>query len=80
MMMTSEPRSDLTSLTHLAVLLKLCLFDTSKTITATEESRMYEGIRLLKRSWPAVSQSWSRTVRSSRYMVFERKSMPIVAE
>ena len=37
------------------------------------------GIRLRKRSWPAVSHSCSRTVRFSRYMVFERKSMPIVA-
>ncbi len=28
---------------------------------------------------PAVSHSCSRTVRSSRYMVLDRKSMPIVA-
>lgn len=42
----------------------------SYTTTATLESRMYEGIRLLNRSWPAVSQSCNRTVRSSRYMVY----------
>ena len=36
-------------------------------------------MRERKRSWPAVSQSCRRTVRSSRYMVLERKSMPIVA-
>lgn len=30
-------------------------------------------------SCPAVSQSCSRTVRSSRYMVLDRKSIPIVA-
>ena len=30
-------------------------------------------------SCPAVSQSWSRTVLSSRYMVLERKSIPMVA-
>ena len=36
-------------------------------------------MRERKRSWPAVSQSWRRTVRSSRYMVLERKSMPMVA-
>jgi len=65
---------------------------------------MYEGMRLLKRSWPAVSHSWifwnkilgkerkekkekerkrlktwSLTVLSSRYMVFDRKSIPMVA-
>ena len=41
----------------------------SYTTTATLESRMYDGIRLLKRSWPAVSHSCSRTVLSSRYIV-----------
>jgi hypothetical protein len=40
---------------------------------------MYEGISDRKRSCPAVSHSCSRTVRSSKYMVFERKSMPMVA-
>ena len=30
-------------------------------------------------SCPAVSQSCNRTVRSSRYMVFDKKSMPMVA-
>ena len=45
------------------------LLDMSYTTTATLESRMYEGIRLRNRSWPAVSQSCSRTVRSSKYMV-----------
>ena len=29
--------------------------------------------------WPAVSQSWSLTVLSSKYIVLERKSIPIVA-
>jgi len=33
----------------------------------------------VKRTCPAVSQSWRRTTLSSRYMVFERKSIPIVA-
>lgn len=42
----------------------------SYTTTATLESRMYEGIKLLNRSCPAVSQSCNRTVRSSRYMVW----------
>ena len=56
---------------------------------------MYEGIKLLNLSWPAVSQSCNRTVLSSKYMVWpcqrvwyvgvghllalERKSMPMVA-
>ena len=40
---------------------------------------MYEGIRLRNLSWPAVSHNCKRTVRSSRYIVLERKSMPIVA-
>lgn len=31
------------------------------------------------RTWPAVSQSCNRTVRSSRYMVLLRKSIPMVA-
>jgi hypothetical protein len=43
---------------------------TSYTTTATLESRMYEGIRDLKRSCPAVSHSCNRTVRSSRYIVY----------
>jgi hypothetical protein len=51
----------------------------SYTTTATEESLMYDGIKLRKRSCPALSQIWSLTVRSSKYIVFERKSMPIVA-
>lgn len=41
------------------------------TPSSTERRKTY--------SWPAVSQSCSRTVRSSRYMVLERKSIPIVA-
>ena len=40
---------------------------------------MYEGISERKRSCPAVSHSCSRTVRSSRYMVLLRKSIPMVA-
>uniref|UniRef100_A0A0E9XJA4 Uncharacterized protein n=1 Tax=Anguilla anguilla TaxID=7936 RepID=A0A0E9XJA4_ANGAN len=36
-------------------------------------------MRLRKRSCPAVSQSWRRIVRSSKYMVLDRKSIPIVA-
>ena len=51
----------------------------SYTTTATEESLMYDGISDLNRSWPAVSQSCNRTVRSSKYIVYDRKSMPIVA-
>ena len=38
---------------------------------------MYDGINDLKRSWPAVSQSWSLIVRSSRYIVLDKKSMPV---
>ena len=30
-------------------------------------------------SWPAVSHSWRRTVRSSKYIVLDKKSIPIVA-
>lgn len=36
-------------------------------------------MRLRNLSWPAVSQSCSLTVRSSKYIVFDRKSIPIVA-
>ena len=32
-----------------------------------------------RKTWPAVSHSCRRTTRSSRYIVFDRKSMPIVA-
>lgn len=52
---------------------------TSYTTIATLESRMYDGMSERKRSCPAVSHSWRRTVRSSRYIVLDRKSMPIVA-
>lgn len=77
----------------------------SYTTTATDESRMYDGINDRNRSYtakgdpidvsflidapkanevwaltcPAVSQSCSLTVLSSRYMVLERKSIPMVA-
>ena len=51
----------------------------SYTTTATLESRMYEGMRERNLSCPAVSQSCSRTVLSSKYIVLERKSIPIVA-
>lgn len=40
---------------------------------------MYEGISDLKRSCPAVSHNCSLTVLSSKYMVFDKKSIPIVA-
>ena len=66
-------------LLNLAVLRNEALEETSYTTTATEESRMYEGINDRKRSCPAVSQSCNLTVLSSRYIVFERKSIPIVA-
>mmetsp|Transcript_7523 Transcript_7523/g.31135 ORF Transcript_7523/g.31135 Transcript_7523/m.31135 type:complete len:237 (+) Transcript_7523:249-959(+) len=79
MMTTSSPRSARMSSIHLAVLTYEARFVVSYTTTATELSRMYDGMRLRNRSWPAVSHSWSRTVRSSRYIVLERKSMPIVA-
>lgn len=58
----------------------------SNTTRAAEASRMYPGTRLRNRSCPAVSQSCKRTwlneiytVRSSKYMVFDKKSIPIVA-
>lgn len=51
----------------------------SYTTTATDESRIYDGIRDLNLSCPAVSHSCKRTVRSSKYMVFDRKSIPMVA-
>jgi hypothetical protein len=38
---------------------------------------MYEGMSDRKRSCPAVSHSWRRTVRSSRYNVLEKKSTPV---
>lgn len=40
---------------------------------------MYDGISDLKRSWPAVSHNCNLTVLSSKYMVFDKKSIPIVA-
>ena len=40
---------------------------------------MYEGMRERNRSCPAVSHNCNRTVLSSRYMVFDKKSMPMVA-
>ena len=40
---------------------------------------MYEGMSERKRSCPAVSHNCNRTVLSSRYIVFDKKSMPIVA-
>jgi hypothetical protein len=40
---------------------------------------MYEGISDRNLSCPAVSHNCNRTVRSSRYIVFDRKSMPMVA-
>lgn len=49
-----------------------CPLEISYTTTATLESRMYDGMRLLNRSCPAVSQSCSRTVLSSRYIVYAR--------
>jgi hypothetical protein len=52
----------------------------SYTTTATLESRIYEGIRERKRSCPAVSQSCRRTVRSSRYIVLDKKSIPAVPD
>lgn len=51
----------------------------SYTTTATVESLIYEGIKLLNLSCPAVSHNCNLTVLSSKYMVFERKSIPIVA-
>jgi hypothetical protein len=46
---------------------------------AVQRRRGFFRSQLLTYSCPAVSHSWSRTVRSSRYIVFDRKSMPIVA-
>ncbi len=40
---------------------------------------MYEGINDLNLSCPAVSHNCNLTVLSSKYIVFERKSIPIVA-
>ena len=40
---------------------------------------MYDGMSERKRSCPAVSHNCNRTVLSSRYMVFDKKSMPMVA-
>ena len=78
-MMTSSPRSAFTSEIHFVLFTKLALELTSYTITATELSLMYDGINDLNLSCPAVSQSCNRTVRSSRYIVFDKKSIPIVA-
>ncbi len=92
---TSFPRSFLTSSIHFEVLrnearstqLKLdqeeigngTLLVISNTTTATEESLIYDGIRDRNLSCPAVSQSCNRTVLSSRYMVLDKKSIPMVA-
>jgi len=78
-MMTSFPRSDRTSSIHFVVERNDARFVISYTTIATEESRIYEGIRDRKRSCPAVSHSCSRTVRSSKYKVLLKKSIPIVA-
>jgi len=51
----------------------------SYTTTATDESRIYEGINDLNLSCPAVSHNCNLTVRSSKYIVFDKKSIPIVA-
>ena len=77
--MTSLPRSARTSSTHLDVDWNESRFVTSYTTIATDESRIYEGISERNRSCPAVSHSCRRTVRSSRYKVLDKKSMPIVA-
>ena len=61
------------------ILLPWDLLVMSNTTIATDESRMYDGMSERKRSWPAVSHSCKRTVRSSRYMVLLKKSIPIVA-
>jgi len=42
---------------------------TSYTITATDESRMYDGIRLRNRSWPAVSHNCSRIWTQYKWIV-----------
>lgn len=51
----------------------------SYTTTATEESLIYDGIKERNRSWPAVSHNCNRTVLSSKYIVFDKKSIPMVA-
>ena len=76
---TSPPLSAFTSEIHFALFAKLERELTSYTITATLESRMYDGINDRNRSCPAVSHNCRRTVRSSRYIVFDKKSIPIVA-
>ncbi len=51
----------------------------SKTMIAALESLIYEGIRDLNRSCPAVSQSYNLTVDlSSKFKVLEMKSIPTV--
>ena len=40
---------------------------------------LVRGLMDVNLPWPAVSQSWSLTVLSSKYIVLERKSIPIVA-
>ena len=77
-MTTSLPRCARTSAIHLAVDSKDSRLVMSKTTTATCESRMYDGIRERNRSWPAVSQSCSRTVPSSTGTVLLTKSIPMV--
>lgn len=42
----------------------MCSLVISNTTTATVESLIYEGIKLLNRSWPAVSHNWSLTYKN----------------
>ena len=51
---------------------------TSKIRTTTLESLIYEGIRLRKRSCPAVSQSYNFIIFLSTVSVFVMKSIPTV--
>ena len=50
----------------------------SYTTTAIVESLMYDGIMLLNLSCPAVSHNCNLILLSSRCIVLERKSIPMV--
>lgn len=63
---------------YLDLKIKKDLLATSKTKIAHTASFKYEGIRLLKRYWPAVSHSCNLQVVPLYVIFFPTKSIPIV--
>lgn len=64
---------------HLWLLLKVVALVTSNIITHAEASRQYSRVIEVKRSCPAISHSWSRTIsESDHWRTFRAKSTPTV--